>query len=133
MGTDIKESLFKNIAKINIKASSFIEENKAKMYLDSLEKEIEELEKTCGEQVYQMWLNQEFALEKLTDIFQRISEKQIEIQQQNTLLEEMQKKNRQMLGEKGMSAGNMEVCPRCGAACAPDVNFCKECGAKLRG
>ena len=131
MATDIKQSFSKQIAKINIKASSFIEENKIKMYLDSLNKEIEELQKKCGEQSYQMWQNQEFNLESLVPIFQKLSEKWLEVQKQNEKLTELQKKNRQMLGEKSTMTGNGEVCPKCGAPCTPDMNFCKGCGTKL--
>lgn len=132
MATDLKQSFSRQIAKWNVKASSFMEESKIKTYMDTLNREIAEIQQECGGKAYAMWMENEFEAEQLVPLFEKIAEKQVELQNQKTLLAEMQSKNRQLLGEQESGRQKSFICPNCGAECSPETNFCRECGTKVR-
>ena len=131
---DLKQTFSRQIAKWNVKASSFMEESKIKTYIDTLNREIAEIQKKCGKRAYEMWLENEFKIEQLTPLFEQIAEKQAQLQNQQSLLVEIKDMNRQVLGEQENSKIGQKniICPNCGAECLSTINFCRECGTKLR-
>ena len=137
MAMDIKQGLSRQLTKINMKTSTFMEENKIKTYIATLESDIGNLKNQIVELGYNLWLDNKFDVEKLVPLYQEIAEKYRLIQEQEKLIQELEEKNRQVLGggaqqapPPGAAGGN--VCPQCGEVCVPNVNFCKKCGTKLR-
>ncbi|MDO5417525.1 MAG: zinc ribbon domain-containing protein [Lachnospiraceae bacterium] len=151
---DFKQEFSRQITKINMKTSTFMEENKIRTYITTLENDIMELKRRSGELGYQLWMDGQFDVSKLEPMYQEIAEKYCLIQEQERLIVELQEKNRQVLGTNpapaaqgapgqgmpgaapvqgmpGAAPGN--VCPKCGEVCAPNVNFCKRCGTRLHG
>ncbi len=49
MALDLKQGISKQITKINMKTSSFLEENKIKTYIATLENDIHELKLKAGD------------------------------------------------------------------------------------
>lgn len=131
----VKEELSKQITKINIKTSTFLEENKIKTYIETLKKEIQVLFCKIGEQSFELWRNQTEIPETenpLLPFFEEIQSKYNTIQEQEKLLQELAQRNSQVLGEKaGLSGGERKFCPNCGNECQIGANFCKRCGTKL--
>ncbi|MCI8950303.1 MAG: zinc ribbon domain-containing protein [Lachnospiraceae bacterium] len=137
MAMDIKQGLSRQLTKINMKTSAFMEENKIKTYIATLESDIVNLKSQSGELGYNLWLDNKFDVEKLIPLYKEIAEKYQLIQEQEKLMKELEERNRQVLGGgtqqapvPGQTGGN--VCRQCGEVCPQNVNFCKKCGAKLR-
>ncbi len=141
MAMDFKQGLSRQITKINMKTSTFMEENKIKTYIATLENDITELKRQSGELGYQLWAEGRLDGSKLVPIYQQVKEKYRQIQEQERLLQELEIRNRQVLGDSGTrmtgaagvpGASGQVICPHCGDICAPTMNFCKKCGMKLR-
>lgn len=131
----VKEELSKQITKINMKTSAFLEENKIKTYIETLKKEIQDLFCKIGEQSFELWRNQTQVSESenpLLPFFEEVQSKYDTIQEQEKLLQELLQRNSQVLGEKTDSSGSgRKFCPNCGNECQMGANFCKRCGTKL--
>lgn len=144
MALDLKQGISKQITKINMKTSTFLEENKIKTYIATLETDIHDLKMKAGETGYAMWSAGKFDVAQIESFYREIAVKQRQIQEQEQQMRELIMKNRQVLGQNSAEAapppvtpaaapaGNAVFCPKCGEACAPTVNFCKRCGNKLR-
>ncbi len=140
MAMDIKQELSRQLTKINVKTSAFMEENRLKTYISTLEGEIANLKLQSGELGYNLWKDDRFDVEKLIPLYKEITGKYQQIQEQEKQIKALGEQNRQILGEpSGAGAGggapgapSGNVCPQCGEVCAPNVNFCKRCGTKLR-
>lgn len=144
MAMDFKQGLSRQITKINMKTSTFMEENKIKTYITTLENDIAELKRQSGELGYNLWVEGKLDAAKLVPIYLQVKEKYRQIQEQERLLQELEVRNRQVLGDSaarmpgaaGMAgapgAAGQVICPHCGDICAPNMNFCKKCGMKLR-
>lgn len=145
MALDLKQGISKQITKLNMKTSTFLEENKIRTYIATLEADIQELKMKAGENGYTMWSAGRFDVGQLELLYQEIALKQRQIQEQEQQMKELIVKNQQVLGQgtpevphstaapvPPAPAGNVVFCPKCGEACAPTVNFCKKCGNKLR-
>lgn len=129
---DIKQEFSKQITKINMKTSSFLEENKIRTYISTLENEIRELKLKVGENGYGMWRAGAFRGEELFPIFQEINGRYMLIRQQEEKLRQLAQQSSQVLGESQETGPAKVFCPKCGAVCQPNMNFCKACGTKLR-
>ena len=145
MALYLKQGISKQITKLNMKTSTFLEENKIKTYIATLEADIQELKMKAGENGYAMWSAGRLDVAQLVPLYQEIALKQRQIQEQEQQMKELIVKNQQVLGQSAPEApvppaapagpapaGNAVFCPKCGEACAPTVNFCKRCGNKLR-
>ncbi|MDO5348981.1 MAG: zinc ribbon domain-containing protein [Lachnospiraceae bacterium] len=143
MAMDFKQGLSRQITKINMKTSTFMEENKIKTYITTLENDIAELKRQSGELGYNLWAEGKLDGAKLAPFYQQVQEKYRQIQEQERLLQELEMKNRQVLGgsparmpgapaSAAPGAAGQVICPHCGDICAPSMNFCKKCGMKLR-
>ncbi len=138
MALDFKQGISKQITKLNMKTSTFLEENKIKTYIATLENDIRDLKVKAGELGYAMWKAGDFDVARLTPMYEEISTKEKQILEQEQQMREIVAKNQQVLGQTSSEqapppTANTITCPKCGAACPSDVNFCKKCGNKLRG
>lgn len=140
MAMDIKQGFSRQLTKINMKTSTFMEENRIKTYIATLENDIALLKSQCGELGYNLWLDNRFDVNKLIPLYRQIAEKYQQIQEQERQIQELEEQNRKVLGtaqNPGMAPGGPQPaaagnpCPQCGTLCSPGVNFCKKCGAKL--
>ena len=61
----IKGSIDKSVATVSVKSNEFVETTKFKTQIATLEKEIEELQKTVGKGYHRKWLNQESDFEEI--------------------------------------------------------------------
>lgn len=134
---DLKQGISRQLTKINLKTSSFMEETKIKTYIDTLENEIAELKKQCGEVGYQMWAEKQFHQERLIPIYQKIEEKYCLIMEQKQNIEDIRRNSRTVLGnqpddEKHETSPTGESrCPNCGEVCMAGMKFCRRCGTRL--
>lgn len=130
----IKDSFSKGLTTINVKASNFMEENKLRTYIATLETEIEKLKYSVGEKVYQGYTNQDFMLENVQPELDEIKEKYAQIQKITLEIEELTTREREILG-KGDSASTVSegimFCNMCGTPYKKGHKFCEKCGNKL--
>ena len=136
MALDFKQGISKQITKLNMKTSTFLEENKIKTFIGTLENDIRDLKVKAGELGYQMWRSGNLAPNQLIPLYKEISTKEAQIQEQEQQMKEIVAKNQQVLGQTSSESlssapGNAVICPKCGASCPANVNFCKKCGNKL--
>lgn len=130
----IKNSFSKGLTTINVKASNFMEENKLKTYITTLETEIEQLKKSVGEKVYQGYVNQDFALDNVQAELDEIKEKYVQIQKTTTEIEGLSMREKEILGKASVAGAELEstlFCSQCGAGCKAGYKFCEKCGNKL--
>lgn len=123
----LKRGLSKKVTEVNVKTSAFLEINKKKTYISNVNYELEQLQKTVGKKLYEMWSQGE-EFPAFQGILQDMKEKYEVIAEQQRQIEEIEQKNQQLLGAAG--TGNI-YCWSCGAANAADALFCRECGEKL--
>lgn len=130
---DIKQGFSKQITKINMKTSTFLEENKIRTYIGTLENDIKELYKNAGETGYEMWKEQSFDVAQLTTFYEQIQDKYNTISEQEKLIQELIDKSKQVLGDNGTNPDGQEqvFCANCGEGYPVTSNFCKKCGTKL--
>lgn len=136
MALDFKQGISKQITKLNMKTSTFLEENKIKTYIGTLENDIRDLKARAGELGYQMWKSGNFDTKQLIPLYEEASAKEMQIQEQEQQMKEILAKSAQVLGQAAPeslsgASENSVVCPKCGFPCPANVNFCKKCGNKL--
>ncbi|WP_349943957.1 zinc ribbon domain-containing protein [Lacrimispora sp. BS-2] len=145
---DLKSTFSKGLTVLNVKTSNFLELNKIKTYIATLKSEIATLMSEIGEIVYQDWTQGEVAIERIQDKLMEIAEKEVIIKQQQAELDELELKEKQILGgqNSGQNAGAVSpaggrlmsgdedavICPNCGQRYELAVNFCRKCGTKLK-
>ncbi len=138
MALDLKQGLSKQITKINMKTSTFLEETKIRTYITTLENEIQDLKVRSGELGYTMWASGNLDTAQLIPLYSEIAAKQRQIVEQENQIKELALKNQQVLGQTPVQpsvaapAGGAVICPKCGEACGPSVKFCRKCGNKLQ-
>lgn len=132
----IKEGFSKQITKINMKTSSFLEENKIRTYINTLEGDIKELYIKAGQEAFNMWKMGSDNKEKMVSMLAEIDEKQKQIAEQEQMIKDLADRNKQVLGERETATSaqqaNNIVCPNCGTNYPTGANFCRVCGTKLR-
>lgn len=129
---DLKQGLSKQITRLNVKTSFFLEENKIRTYITTLENEIKELKMTAGETGFAKWTTGEDASAELSAIYAAIAEKYTIIQEQEKLIQEIAERGKQVLGAAPAAEGAAYFCPSCGEKYEKAPNFCVKCGTKLR-
>lgn len=145
---DLKSTFSKGLTVLNVKTSNFLELNKIKTYIATLKSEIATLMSEIGEIVYCDWTQGGVAIEHIQNKLMEIAEKEAIIKQQQAELEELELKEKQILGGQNSSqitgalppAGGRPVsgddgvviCPNCGQRYEIAVNFCRKCGTKLK-
>ena len=73
---DIKGGFSKQLTKINLKTSAFMEENKIDSYIASLQKEIGELKKRMGEMTYTLLKEDRLEASAFSSIMAEIDERE---------------------------------------------------------
>ena len=128
---NLKDSLSKGITALNVKTNNFMEENKCKTYMTTLENEIRDLKTEIGNTVYQKWVAGESYTEAIEPTLAQIKEKYMEIDRQKQKIEQLQMEEKQILGSQSAPAGNKKFCSQCGAPNELNYKFCCKCGAPL--
>lgn len=134
---DIKNSFSKGLTKLNMKTSNFLELNKIKTYINTLNMEIAALKSEIGELVYQAWLSNENPLsETVIEKFNLIQTKLALIAEQEEAAAKISSMEKQILGgqEKAFESASAEpvlICPNCGQIYENPVKFCTKCGTRM--
>ena len=145
---DLKSTFSKGLTVLNVKTSNFLELNKIKTYISTLKSETDTLMSDIGEIVYQDWTQGEITIEHIQDKLMDIAEKKAIIKQQEAYLDELELKEKQILGgsnngqeagaaspadcQKVQGAETAVICPNCSQRYGVAVNFCRKCGTKLK-
>lgn len=130
----IKNSFSKGLTTLNVKASNFMEENKLRTYITTLENEIEKLKYSIGEKTYQGYINNEFTPEMIKEELETIKEKYAQITKTTAQIEELTTREKEILGKNGGAGSVPEgtlFCSMCGTPYKKGHKFCEKCGNKL--
>lgn len=129
---DIKRSLSKYLATVNVKTNNFMEINKIKTYIDTLEEEINQYYLSIGKTSFEMWENDTGDYSDIENLFEEISEKNKIINQQEEKIDTLLEQEKQILGEaKNNTSNGVIYCPQCGVKNAANYKFCVKCGGPL--
>lgn len=143
----IKQTFSKGITTLNVKTNNFMEQNKIKTYITTLESEINNLKALAGGELYEQWTNDHFEIAQLEENLKAISQKYEDIKIQQTRLEQLLIEERQILGtpqnnpgmqqdhpdtSQNSQPGNTIFCSQCGKPNAINYKFCAKCGESLR-
>ena len=155
---DLKSTFSKGLTVLNVKTANFLEVNKIKTYIATLNTEIAALKAEIGEIVYQDWTKEHVTLAHIEKQLNDIAEKEATIKKQQTELDELELKEKQILGNQNpvqTSGGAVSgaaapgtaapgaagfyptpsdgsiICPNCGQKYEHAINFCRKCGTKL--
>lgn len=130
----LKGSFSKGLTAINLKTSNFMEENKYKTEIATLEAEIEKLKFTVGEIVYKNWNTENFTLQSLSEEVESIIEKYDNIDRLKKEIEMLAEREKQILGqstnERVKNTGKV-FCSNCGNEVKAGHKFCEKCGNRL--
>lgn len=130
----IKDSFSKGITALNVKTNNFMEENKCKTYIATLENEIHELKLEIGAVVYEKWAEGSPYAEQIEIQLSQIKEKYAEIERQKQKIVQLQVEEQQILGSQNTaqaSSGQKKFCSQCGAPNEMNYKFCAKCGQPL--
>ena len=129
----IKNTVNRGITTISIKTSSSLEKSKIKTHIDTLEKEVQKLLLTTGENAYSIWIDNDTDYHSLTDKFVVIKQKKAEIEQLRLELDSIDERDNQILGKNTEYAREDDpiICPECGSKYIVTVKFCRKCGYKF--
>lgn len=132
----IKNTVNRGITTISIKTSSSLEKSKIKTHIDTLEKEVQKLLLTTGENAYSIWIDNGTDYHSLTDKFIVIKQKKAEIEQLRLELDSIDERDNQILGKNTEYAREHReddpiICPECGSEYVVTVKFCRKCGYKF--
>lgn len=131
----LKSGLSKTVTQINLKTSSFLEVNKIKTYIQTLNDDIKALKSLIGETAYSQWTETEINIESLAEICVQIKEKENLISEQERAIDELNYHAQAVLGEQstpGIGNNPQFICPNCGMVYSLEINFCTKCGNKMK-
>lgn len=130
----LKDMLSKGVASVNVKTSNFMETNKIKTYINTLQDEINTIQNNIGVKTYQMWSAGEFDISKIEQELVKIKTNYEEITNQEIKIKEIEAEANKILGnqESVQDLSDKIVCPSCGRANGKDSRFCVSCGTKLQ-
>lgn len=134
----IKNSMNRGITTISVKTSSSLEKSKINMHIDSLEKEIQGLFYTIGNDAYALWESGTSDFQSLTEKFDSIKQKRAEIAQLVAERDSITQRDNQILGTAAQNASSPSqgigaiTCPQCGAVYDTPAKFCRKCGCNLQ-
>jgi F0F1-type ATP synthase alpha subunit len=128
---NLKDSFTKGLATINVKTSNFMEENKLKTYITTLESEIERLKLEVGEAVYEGWKQDTFSLNSVEEQLNSIKAKNATITEVQKQIESLAQTEKEILGADHTENTARMFCPQCGAENKAGYRFCEKCGTKL--
>ncbi len=139
---NIGNSISKGIAKINLKTTNMMEENKLKTYISTLRNEIAALQSKIGSELYAQWKDGAVNMEALEADLQKIQENENLIEEQQKKIDDLLAEEKRILGSNqaadqvagaGQTAGApvRRFCPNCGCETVPQNKFCVKCGTPL--
>ena len=133
----LKDTFAKGLTTINVKTSNFMEESKCRTYMTTLEGEIKELKLSIGEKSYEAWCKDADCTDEITALYEKIKEKNDEIELQKEKIQKLAEEEQQILGSASQTAQAQEsvgnvFCSQCGTANAANFKFCAKCGAPLK-
>lgn len=135
-----KDTFAKGITTLNVKTNNFMEENKCKTYISTLEEEIRKLKMNIGEISYENWENVDSVKETIQNLVNEIHAKYEEIKAQEEKIKSLAETEQQILGnaaaneKMNTAAGQGEgviYCSQCGAQNSSRYKFCFKCGKPL--
>ncbi len=133
----VMKSFSKGLATVNVKTNVFMEENKCKTYISTLEEDIRKLKLEIGENTYRLWTAGNFELTAVESLLGQIQEKEREIEQQRQKIQQLHVEEERILGSHQNQAAPVDAgepriyCTQCGAPNKPDYKFCVKCGQPL--
>lgn len=127
----IKSGLSKKVTELNLKTNTFLEANKIKTYIGTLNDEIRNAKLQIGEITYRLWSEGNLSVDAVQALCEQIKAHEAVIREQEALILAMNEQTNSVLGNKETENGTI-VCPQCQTAYADNVKFCIKCGAKLR-
>lgn len=127
----IKSGLSKKVTELNLKTNTFLEANKIKTYIGTLNDEIRNAKLQIGEITYRLWSEGNLSVDAVQALCEQIKEHEAVIREQEALILALNEQTNNVLGNKETENGTI-VCPQCQAAYADNVKFCIKCGTKLR-
>lgn len=131
---DLKSSITKGIATINMKTNNMLEESKCRTYISTLEKEIEGLKQMAGDKLYQSFESGNFSVDGIESIMVEIQEKYKVISQQKEAIKQMQEQAQRILGSEQNNTvpqAGVIYCSSCGAQNQVGYKFCTKCGSPM--
>ena len=130
--SSIKNTLSKGITTINVKTNSFMEQNKIKTYISTLENEIDSLKNSIGDKVYMSWRNGGIDLSMIESELSAIKAKEEMIIEQRRRLQQIDNEEKQILGNDSSNSNSRIIyCGMCGSQNNVGSNFCIKCGNRL--
>lgn len=124
----LKRTISKSITTLNMKTNNFVELNKCKTYIATLEEEIADLKALIGDTVYANWKMGNVDISDVEKHLTTIKEKEQLIKEQEERIHELQLEEQQVLGTE---ANSVIFCSMCGAKNLQDHKFCVKCGKQL--
>lgn len=134
---DIKNSFSKGLTMLNMKTSSFLELNKIKTYINTLNSEIATLKSEIGELVYRSWTSgQEPLSEDVVEKLNLIQSKLALIAEQEAAAAKISSMEKQILGEQEKTPEQTQtepvlICSNCGQVYERPAKFCTKCGNRM--
>ena len=128
---NLKDSFSEGITAINVKTNNFMEENKCKTYIATLENEIQGLKQMLGQVIYEHWVQGNELTQGIDEILEAIQQKYNEIEIQRKRIQQLQLEEKQILGVNAEQVGII-FCSQCGSKNAMNYKFCCKCGKPLR-
>lgn len=123
---DIKNTFSKGLTILNVKTANFLEINKIKTYITTLQTEIDTLKMELGRELYQNWAAEETPVsEAMEEKLNLIREKEVQIAEQQRAEAALLEQEKQILGETAQPAAPVYnnpsmpenpvlICPNCG-------------------
>jgi len=133
----LQSAVTRTTAAIGVKTSVFVGSAKVKTHIGTIEKEIKSLAAVLGELVYEDWEKGEPAPEHVSRLCRQIKDKHDNIKELEAEIDRLERQESEVLGAKkaGETKKNPEhvcvFCPNCKAEFTAQINFCRECGAKM--
>ena len=130
---DIKGGFSKQLTKINLKTSAFMEENKIDSYIASLQKEIGELKKRMGEMTYTLLKEDRLEASAFSSSMAEIDEREQRIAAESERKRQLLARNQEILNSVKGPQQNVDFifCTNCGNKMPRGAKFCTGCGTKL--
>lgn len=127
----LQETFSKGLTAINVKSNNFMEVNKIKTQITSLESDIKNLKMNIGELTYASWVGGFDSKEQIDGYLAQIKTKMAEIEAANKEIENIQEQEKQILGSESDAAPKV-FCTNCGAPNKVGFKFCEKCGTPLQ-
>lgn len=128
----LKDSFSKGLTTINLKTSNFMEENKIKSYISTLDEEKNNALMQIAQTIYTQWKAGNVDVSAVETLLQTVKAKEEEIANQKEKIVQLQVQEEQILGKKpAQEAETTRFCPVCGAQNNAKFKFCYKCGKPL--